>query len=53
MDGAAKGTVSAATPARQSQHPLYTITGLPPGPHTLTLTKQSGTYFLVDAFTLH
>ena len=52
LDGASKGTVSAATSQRQAQHPVYSVTGLPPGTHTLTLTKQSGTYFLVDGFTL-
>jgi hypothetical protein len=52
LDGAAQPTVSANTAQRQSQHPLYSVSGLAAGPHTLTVTKLSGTYFLVDGFTV-
>ena len=52
LDGVSKGTVSANTPQRHAQQTLYSATGLTPGQHTLTVTKLSGTYFLVDGFTL-
>jgi hypothetical protein len=52
LDGASQGTVSASTPQRQAQRALYTATGLPAGSHTLTLTKLTGGYSLVDGFTL-
>ena len=50
LDGAAQPNINAATPTRQSQQALYTVSGLSQGAHTLTLTKQSGTYMLVDRF---
>jgi hypothetical protein len=50
VDGASKGTVDAGTPTRVAQVPLYSISGLSNGRHTITLTKQSGQYFLVDGF---
>ena len=50
VDGASKGTVNADTPARAAQVPLYSITGLSQGQHTITITKQSGQYLLVDGF---
>ncbi|HEX4225370.1 MAG TPA: hypothetical protein VHZ97_23605, partial [Pseudonocardiaceae bacterium] len=50
VDGASKGTVNADTPIRQSQQPLYSISGLAKGQHTITVTKQSGQYLLVDGF---
>jgi hypothetical protein len=52
VDGVAKPTVSAVTAQRQTQHRLYSVSGLAPGKHTLTVTKLSGTYLLVDGFTL-
>ncbi|MBM9503309.1 right-handed parallel beta-helix repeat-containing protein [Actinacidiphila acididurans] len=52
LDGASKGTISADTPQRQTQQSLYSVSGLTDGPHTLTVTKLSGTYLLVDGFTL-
>jgi hypothetical protein len=52
LDGAAQPTVSANTPQRQTQNRLYSVSGLPAGQHTLTVTKLSGTYMLVDGFTL-
>jgi hypothetical protein len=50
LDGVDKGTVSANTPERQVQHRLYEVSGLRNGTHTLTVTKRSGTYMLVDGF---
>ncbi len=50
LDGADKGTVSANTAQRQTQFPVYSVTGLAAGRHTLTVSKKSGTYFLVDGF---
>ncbi|HEY3609146.1 MAG TPA: hypothetical protein VGL06_16720 [Pseudonocardiaceae bacterium] len=50
LDGVAKGTVNANTPTRFAQQHLYTATGLAAGTHTLTVSKISGTYLLVDGF---
>jgi len=50
LDGVAKPAVSAATPDRHAQVKLYSVSGLPSGRHTLTVTKVSGTYLLVDGF---
>ena len=50
VDGASKGTVNADTATRAAQVPLYSISGLSSGQHTITLTKQSGQYLLVDGF---
>jgi hypothetical protein len=52
LDGVAKATVNANTPQRQAQQTLYSVAGLTAGQHTLTVTKLSGTYLLVDGFTL-
>lgn len=50
LDGVSKGTVSANTAQRQTRFPVYSVTGLAAGRHTLTVSKLSGTYFLVDGF---
>jgi hypothetical protein len=50
LDGVSKGTVSANTAQRQVRFPVYSVTGLAAGRHTLTVSKLSGTYFLVDGF---
>jgi hypothetical protein len=52
LDGVTKPAVNANTPSRQVQQHLYSVTGLAAGSHTLTLSKLSGTYFLVDGFQL-
>jgi hypothetical protein len=52
LDGVAQPTVSADTAQRQVRYRLYSVSGLAAGQHTLTVTKLSGTYFLVDGFTL-
>lgn len=52
LDGTAQPTVSAATPDRHAQVRLYSVTGLKAGQHTLTVTKASGTYLLVDGFVI-
>ncbi|HEY4023555.1 MAG TPA: hypothetical protein VGM75_33075, partial [Pseudonocardiaceae bacterium] len=52
LDGAAQPTVSANSPVRQVQDKLYSVSGLTAGKHTLTVTKLSGTYLLVDGFIL-
>jgi hypothetical protein len=52
LDGAAQPTVDAYSPQRQAQDKLYSVSGLAAGQHTLTVTKLSGTYLLVDGFTL-
>ncbi len=50
LDGAAQPSINAYTSTRLAQQALYSVTGLNVGLHTLTLTKQSGTYMLVDRF---
>jgi hypothetical protein len=52
LDGVAKPSVDANTAQRQARSALYSVSGLPAGQHTLTVTKLSGTYLLVDGFTL-
>jgi hypothetical protein len=52
LDGVSKGTVSANTEQRHAQQSLYSTSGLTAGRHTLTVTKLSGSYLLVDGFTL-
>ncbi|SEP05711.1 hypothetical protein [Amycolatopsis saalfeldensis] len=53
LDGVSKGTVSAKTAQRQGRVPVYSVTGLAAGQHTLTVSKASGTYFLVDGFRIY
>lgn len=52
VDGAAKGSVNADTATRAAQVPLYSISGLSRGQHTITVTKQSGQYLLVDGYNI-
>ncbi|HEX9335706.1 MAG TPA: right-handed parallel beta-helix repeat-containing protein [Pseudonocardiaceae bacterium] len=52
LDGASKGTVNANSATRSAQQRLYTAGGLVSGTHTLTVTKVSGTYLLVDGFVI-
>lgn len=52
LDGVSKGPVSANTSERHVQQKVYAASGLTAGLHTLTVTKISGTYLLVDGFTL-
>jgi hypothetical protein len=53
LDGASAGTVdTSATGARQLQQPVYQVSNLPYGTHTVTLTKQSGTYATIDGYQL-
>jgi hypothetical protein len=53
LDGAAQGAVNASATTRHVQQTLYTVGGLPRGRHTLTLTKSSGTYLVIDHFDIH
>jgi len=52
LDGASKGTVNANSATRSAQQRLYTAGGLVSGTHTLTVTKVSGTYLIVDGFVI-
>jgi hypothetical protein len=53
LDGAAAGTVDTSTTgARQLQQPVYQVSNLPYGAHTVVLTKQSGTYATIDGYEL-
>jgi alpha-L-fucosidase len=42
--------VNAEASTRSAQQVLYSVSGLTVGRHVLTLTKESGTYMLVDRF---
>ncbi|MEW2120588.1 hypothetical protein AB0945_36625 [Streptomyces sp. NPDC005474] len=50
LDGASQGTVNANATSRHAQQTVYTVSGLTAGQHTLTLTKNSGTYMVIDRF---
>jgi hypothetical protein len=50
LDGASQGTANAASASRQAQQTVYTVSGLPIGRHTLTLTKTGGSWLVVDRF---
>jgi len=50
LDGASQGTVNANAAGRHAQQTVYTVSGLTAGRHTLTLTKNSGTYLVIDRF---
>ena len=50
LDGLSQGTVDAYAATRSAQQVLYSVSGLTPGLHTLTLTKDSGIYMLIDRF---
>jgi hypothetical protein len=50
LDGVSKGTVNASSASRQAQQTVYSVSGLPVGRHTLTLTKTGGTYMVIDRF---
>ncbi|MFF7993392.1 DUF5696 domain-containing protein [Kitasatospora xanthocidica] len=51
IDGGAPQTVSTYAASRSAQQAVFSERGLAPGPHTVTVTKQSGQYMLVDGFT--
>jgi hypothetical protein len=50
LDGTSQGTVNAFSASRQAQQTVYSVSGLPIGRHTLTLTKTGGTYLVIDRF---
>lgn len=50
LDGVSEGSVDAHSASRAAQQNVYSISGLALGLHTVTLTKLSGTYMLVDRF---
>ncbi|MFF4806125.1 hypothetical protein ACFY1U_48460 [Streptomyces sp. NPDC001351] len=50
LDGASKGTVDASSAGRQAQQTVYSVSGLPAGRHTLTLTKTGGSFLVIDRF---
>jgi hypothetical protein len=50
LDGTSKGTVNAFSASRQAQQAMYTVSGLPLGRHTLTLTKTGGRWLVIDRF---
>ncbi|HEY4453732.1 MAG TPA: hypothetical protein VGN81_05410, partial [Pseudonocardiaceae bacterium] len=52
LDGKKIETVSANSAQRLAQQALVSLTGLPKGPHTLKVVKTSGSYLLVDGFTV-
>ncbi|MCX5423998.1 hypothetical protein [Streptomyces sp. NBC_00078] len=50
LDGASQGTVNANATSRHVQQTVYTVSGLTAGRHTLTLTKNSGAFMVIDRF---
>ncbi|NBD27983.1 glycoside hydrolase family 27 protein [Paenibacillus glycinis] len=48
VDNVFKQTVNTASATRQLQQTVYSVSGLPNGPHTLKAVKKSGTYMLLD-----
>ncbi|MFC9930510.1 right-handed parallel beta-helix repeat-containing protein [Streptomyces sp. NPDC127190] len=50
LDGASRGTVNASSASRQAQRTVYSVSDLPLGRHTLTLTKTGGSWLVVDRF---
>lgn len=50
VDGEFKQTVSTSNLGRLAQQPVYNITGLPNGEHTLKAVKKSGIFMLLDRF---
>jgi hypothetical protein len=50
LDGTSQGTVNAFSASRQAQQTVYTVSGLPLGRHTLTLTKTGGSWLVIDRF---
>jgi Carbohydrate esterase 2 N-terminal len=52
VDGVNQGTFNAAASTRHAQQTLFTSSVLSSGKHTVTVVKESGTYLLVDDFTV-
>ena len=52
VDGVNQGTFNANASSRHTQQVLFTSNVLPSGNHTITVVKESGTYMLVDSFTV-
>jgi len=52
LDGVAQPSVNADTPERHAQVALYSVSGLKPGQHTITVAKAGGEYMLVDGFVI-
>ena len=50
VDGSSEGTASTYSATRAAQQTIYSIQGLTAGSHTITVTKQSGTYTVLDGF---
>lgn len=53
LDGAFRTTQSFYSDTRMHQQTVLSISGLAPGVHTITGTMKSGSYMIVDAFTIH
>ncbi|WP_022894394.1 right-handed parallel beta-helix repeat-containing protein [Agromyces subbeticus] len=53
LDGAFHSTQSFFSGTRMHQQTVLSISGLAPGVHTITGTMSSGSYMIVDAFTIH
>ncbi|MFF4358935.1 hypothetical protein [Streptomyces sp. NPDC001604] len=50
LDGASQSSVNASSASRQAQQTVYSVSGLPLGRHTLTLTKTGGSWLVIDRF---
>jgi len=50
LDGDSQSSVNASSASRQAQQTVYSVSGLPLGRHTLTLTKTGGSWLVIDRF---
>ncbi|NUQ96498.1 MAG: hypothetical protein HOY79_08010 [Streptomyces sp.] len=50
LDGTSQGSVNASSTSRRAQQTVYSVSGLPLGRHTLTLTKTGGNWLVIDRF---
>jgi hypothetical protein len=50
LDGASQSSVNASSASRQAQQTVYSVSGLPLGRHSLTLTKTGGNWLVIDRF---
>ncbi|GAA1855469.1 PDZ domain-containing protein [Microbacterium koreense] len=53
IDGEPYTTQSFYSPTRMHQQTVLSVSGLPAGVHTITGTKKTGSYMIVDAFLTH
>ncbi|MHA6765385.1 hypothetical protein [Streptacidiphilus sp. PAMC 29251] len=52
LDGVDKGAVSTTAASRLTQQPIYSVSGLTPGSHTVKVVKNNGTFMTLDGFSV-